>query len=82
MDRKVRRKRKDSGQRSSELNKGNIMPKAKEQKTTKKDNVQDELSHAITFLLDELEDLNAQIDALNYPNWTTTYVATETTIVL
>ena len=35
MDRKVRRKRKDSGQRSSELNKGNIMPTAKEQKTTK-----------------------------------------------
>ena len=53
MDRKVRRKRKDSGQRSSELNKGNTMPKAKEQKTTKKDNVQDELSHAITFLLDD-----------------------------
>ena len=65
MDRKVRRKRKDSGQRSSELNKGNIMPKAKEQKTTKKDDVQSELSKAITFLLDELEHLKEQVAKLN-----------------
>ena len=28
-----------------------------------------------------LADITAQIDALNYPNWTTTYVATETTII-
>jgi hypothetical protein len=28
-----------------------------------------------------LADIAAQIDALNYPNWTTTYVATETTII-
>ena len=41
------------------------MPKAKEQKTTKKDNVQDELSHAITFLLDELEDLKDKVAKLN-----------------
>ena len=26
-------------------------------------------------------DIAAQVDALNYPNWTTTYVATETTII-
>ena len=65
MDRKVRRKRKDSGQRSSELNKGNTKPKAKEQKTTKKDDVQSELSKAITFLLDELEHLKEQVAKLN-----------------
>ena len=41
------------------------MPKAKEQKTTKKDNVQGELSKAITFLLDELEDLKVKVNKLN-----------------
>ena len=28
-----------------------------------------------------LADIAAQVDALNYPNWTTTYVATEATII-
>ena len=41
------------------------MPKAKEQKTTKKDDVQSELSKAITFLLDELEDLKVKVNKLN-----------------
>tara|TARA_B100001250_G_C19758490_1_gene771291 strand:+ start:514 stop:660 length:147 start_codon:yes stop_codon:yes gene_type:complete len=41
------------------------MPKAKEQKTTKKDDVQSELSKAITFLLDELEHLKEQVAKLN-----------------
>jgi len=41
------------------------MPKAKEQKTTKKDNVQGELSKAVSFLLDELDYLKDQVAKLN-----------------